>query len=105
MENPSFDTKEAKQDLGEIENGVSAQENGGASPSKNGMHSGKVSPTGLPTYNDVTPGNKPPPPERVLSVSPEVEERRRAEREKEPFIFIRWIVNRPKTWFCEYKLK
>ena len=123
MENPALDTNDSgtKVDLGEIENGVTPEkkngistesQNGVTSDSQNGvtsssksgtgLHSGKVSPSfdnGLPAYDGPAPsGGKKL--ERVLSVEDEVEERRRAQREKEPFIYIRWIVNRPKTWFC-----
>ena len=42
-----------------------------------------------------------PRPERVLSVPEEVEVRREKERVRDPIRFVRWIVARPKTWFCE----
>ena len=38
---------------------------------------------------------------RTLSVPYHVELRRRQEREKEPVFIIRWIVDKPKTWFCK----
>ena len=40
--------------------------------------------------------------DRILSVPEEVEEQRRAEREREPVFYCRWVVERPKTMFCKY---
>ena len=37
--------------------------------------------------------------ERVLSVPEEVEVRREKERARTPIRYIRWIVERPMTWF------
>ena len=39
--------------------------------------------------------------ERVLSVLEEVEVRHEKERARDPIRFVRWIVDRPKTWFCK----
>ena len=39
--------------------------------------------------------------ERVLSVLEEVEVTHEKERARDPIRFVRWIVARPKTWFCE----
>ena len=40
--------------------------------------------------------------QRVASVPSHVEARRSRERNKDPVKLCAWIVNRPKTWFCEY---
>ena len=95
MDNPGLDSDDITKNVNSEKH-----QNGHVISVTNGLRShslalNSTSPTGA--KDEVKNGKRF---ERVLSVEDEVEERRRAQREKEPFIYIRWIVNRPKTWFC-----
>ena len=88
MENKAYETSN-----GSLEMIVGA--NGDANGRANGDANGRVN-------GDVNGGvTDTPRLERVLSVLEEVEVRHEKERARDPIRFVRWIVDRPKTWFCK----
>ena len=88
MENKAYETSSGSL---EMVVGANGADNGGVNGDANGRANGDAN-------GGVTDTRRL---ERVLSVPEEVEVRREKERVRDPIRFVRWIVDRPKTWFCE----